>query len=71
MKKNRFKTFYSKKNNYFSIPEQNSTLVMDEKNFAFSINHESDIPKYQQLVNSINNAIAENLLSKGDLLPSV
>jgi DNA-binding transcriptional regulator YhcF (GntR family) len=44
---------------------------MSEKNFAFSINHESDIPKYQQLVNCINNAIAENLLSKGDLLPSV
>jgi DNA-binding transcriptional regulator YhcF (GntR family) len=44
---------------------------MDETNFAFSINHESDIPKYQQLVNSINNAIAKNLLNKGDLLPSV
>jgi DNA-binding transcriptional regulator YhcF (GntR family) len=44
---------------------------MSEKNFAFTINHESDIPKYQQLVNSINNAIAENVLVKGDLLPSV
>jgi DNA-binding transcriptional regulator YhcF (GntR family) len=44
---------------------------MNETNFAFSINHESDIPKYQQLVNSINNAIAKNLLNKGDLLPSV
>ena len=44
---------------------------MNENNFTFSINHESDIPKYQQLVNSINNAIAENLLEKGDLLPSV
>lgn len=44
---------------------------MDEINFAFIINHESDVPKYQQLVNSINNAIAINLLNKGDLLPSV
>ena len=44
---------------------------MNEKIFAFNINHESDIPKYQQLVNSINNAIAKKLLNKGDLLPSV
>lgn len=39
--------------------------------FRFTINHESDIPKYQQLVNSINNAIAENILIKGEQLPSV
>ena len=44
---------------------------MNEKPFAFLINHDSDIPKYQQLVNAINNAIAENILDKGDLLPSV
>ncbi len=44
---------------------------MNEQKFAFSINHESDIPKYQQLVNSINNAIAKKLINKGDLLPSV
>jgi DNA-binding transcriptional regulator YhcF (GntR family) len=44
---------------------------MNETNFAFNINHESDIPKFQQLVNSIQHAIAKNLLSKGDLLPSV
>jgi DNA-binding transcriptional regulator YhcF (GntR family) len=44
---------------------------MNETIFAFNINHESDIPKYQQLVNSINNAIAKKLLNKGDLLPSV
>lgn len=35
------------------------------------MNHESDIPKYQQLVDGITNAIAENILQKGDLLPSV
>jgi len=44
---------------------------MNEKPFTFLINHDSDIPKYQQLVNAINNAIAENILDKGDLLPSV
>lgn len=49
--------------------EQNK--IMTEKKFAFIVNHESDIHKYQQLVNSINNAISENYLEKGDLLPSV
>jgi DNA-binding transcriptional regulator YhcF (GntR family) len=44
---------------------------MNQKIVAFSINHESDIPKYQQLVNAINEAIAKHLLNKGDLLPSV
>lgn len=44
---------------------------MNKKIFTFNINHESDLPKYQQLVNSISNAIAEKVLNKGDLLPSV
>ncbi len=39
--------------------------------FALEINHDSDIPKYQQIVNGINNAISENILNKGDALPSV
>ena len=39
--------------------------------FSFEINHESDIPKYQQIVNIINNAVAEHVLGKGDVLPSV
>jgi DNA-binding transcriptional regulator YhcF (GntR family) len=43
----------------------------NKKEFVFVINHDSDIPKYQQLVNGINNAIAENILQRGDLLPSV
>lgn len=46
-------------------------MPKEEEKFVFVINHESDIPKYQQLVNGINNAIAENILQKGDLLPSV
>lgn len=44
---------------------------MNEKNFELTINPKSDVPKYQQLVNSITNAISEKLLNKGDLLPSV
>ncbi|MBS7254235.1 GntR family transcriptional regulator [Flavobacterium branchiicola] len=43
----------------------------EEEKFTFIINHESDTPKYQQLVDGITNAIAENILQKGDLLPSV
>lgn len=44
---------------------------MEEKKFTINIHHESDIPKYQQLVNAINDAVAKHLLNKGDLLPSV
>jgi DNA-binding transcriptional regulator YhcF (GntR family) len=36
-----------------------------------SINPNSDIPKYQQLVNAINKAIANNEISNGAILPSV
>jgi len=35
------------------------------------MNHESDIPKYQQFVNSINDAIANKAITIGDPLPSV
>lgn len=41
------------------------------KNIEFIINHNSDIPKYQQLINAINNAISNNIISFGDSLPSV
>lgn len=37
----------------------------------FNINTNSEVPKYQQLVNVINNELANNMLSKGDSLPSV
>lgn len=43
---------------------------MEEK-FIINIIHNSDIPKYQQLVNVVNNAISKNLISIGDTLPSV
>ncbi|WP_372744438.1 GntR family transcriptional regulator [Lutibacter sp.] len=44
--------------------------MSDDKNII-SINHLSDIPKYQQIVNSINDAIAKNNIKIGDALPSV
>lgn len=44
--------------------------IIKEK-ITFNINRNSDIPKYQQLINAINNAIANNELSIGDALPSV
>ena len=44
---------------------------MTKISFTLSVNYQSDIPKYLQIVNSVNNDIAENILHKGDLLPSV
>ncbi|MDG1823093.1 MAG: GntR family transcriptional regulator [Flavobacteriaceae bacterium] len=41
------------------------------KEFFFTVDHASNVPKYQQLVNAINDAIANNELSIGDALPSV
>ncbi|MDP5231125.1 MAG: GntR family transcriptional regulator [Cellulophaga sp.] len=40
-------------------------------NFEFTINHESEIPKYQQLVNFVNESVAKNNLSTKKPLPSV
>ncbi|WMI67015.1 GntR family transcriptional regulator [Aestuariibaculum sp. YM273] len=37
----------------------------------FELNFNSDIPKYQQLVNAINDALSNNTLGSGDPLPSV
>ena len=37
----------------------------------YKIIHDSDTPKYQQIVNAINDAIAKNVISIGDSLPSV
>lgn len=45
--------------------------MIKKNNFAPHFNLKGDNPKYQQLVNSITDAIAENRLSKGELLPSV
>ena len=44
---------------------------MLKNNFTLIINHNSEIPKYQQIVNAINESIAKNILHIGDALPSV
>ena len=44
---------------------------MYENNFIISINHQGDVPKYQQIVNAINDAIGKSILHKGEALPSV
>lgn len=46
--------------------EQNGLMQID-----FKINVNSEVPKYQQLVNAINNELANSKLSSGDVLPSV
>jgi len=44
---------------------------MNDKNLAFEIIQDSGIPKYRQLVNAVNDAIANHIISIGELLPSV
>lgn len=44
---------------------------MVKNSITLDINHKSDTPKYQQIVNAINEAISKNLLQKGSALPSV
>jgi DNA-binding transcriptional regulator YhcF (GntR family) len=44
---------------------------MLKNNFTLIIIHNSDIPKYQQIVNAIIESIAKNILHTGDALPSV
>lgn len=44
---------------------------MIKKSLSFNIKHKSDIPKYQQIVNSVNDGISKNMITVGDNLPSV
>ncbi len=44
--------------------EQNGLMIFD-------LDFNSEIPKYQQLVNAVNDALANNTISSGDPLPSV
>lgn len=46
-------------------------VSMQNKVDFLELSHSGDTPKYQQLVNSVTNAIANNFLSQGDPLPSV
>jgi DNA-binding transcriptional regulator YhcF (GntR family) len=42
-----------------------------QNSFSFIIDHESDVPKYQQIIDVINQSIAKDILAIGDSLPSV
>lgn len=42
-----------------------------ESKFHFTVNDQSNLLKFQQLIDSINEAISKNLLQVGDMLPSV
>ena len=42
-----------------------------ESKFHFTINPQSNLLKFQQLIDAINEAISRNLLQVGDMLPSV
>lgn len=54
----------------FNIANQNRTEQF-EMEIDFSISEVSETPKYQQLVDVINKAIANNTITIGDALPSV
>ncbi|MCL3781244.1 GntR family transcriptional regulator [Prolixibacteraceae bacterium JC049] len=44
---------------------------MSNSSFTFSINSESDQPKFRQIIDAVIDAIAEKRLNQGDRLPSV
>jgi len=53
-----------------TVTDQN-TMTSKKSTFKFQINDEGNVPKFRQLVDSVNHAISENRLSVGDHLPSV
>jgi len=53
------------------IANQNRTERVFNVEIDFRINNASEVPKYQQLVDIINKAIANNTITVGDALPSV
>ena len=44
---------------------------MVENDFIIKIDHQGDVPKYQQLIDAINHGISNDAISVGDSLPSV
>ncbi|PWD98832.1 GntR family transcriptional regulator [Marinilabilia rubra] len=44
---------------------------MDKNEFKFLVDSSSDVPKFRQLIESVNNAISDKRLNVGDHLPSV
>jgi DNA-binding transcriptional regulator YhcF (GntR family) len=58
-------------NSMFAYQNRTPCLNSMESKFHFTVNPNSNLLKYQQLVDSINDAISQNLLQIGDSLPSV
>ncbi len=56
---------------YVCIPEQNTYNLFMESKFHFTVNQQSNLLKFQQLIDSVNESISKNLLQVGDMLPSV
>jgi DNA-binding transcriptional regulator YhcF (GntR family) len=57
---------------YVCIPEQTTySLISMESKFHFTVNHQSNLLKFQQLIDAVNEAVSKNLLHVGDMLPSV
>ena len=53
------------------IPLQTTTQLMYNNTFRFSVDDSSIVPKYRQLIDSVNNAISQKRLHINDRLPSM
>ena len=62
-------TFFEK-----SLPlarPEHTTFMTGDNIFKFAVDEASNVPKFRQLIDSVNNAIAENRLQVNDRLPSM
>ncbi len=55
----------------FAYQNRPLSFISMESKFHFTVNQQSNLLKFQQLIDSINEAISKNLLQVGDMLPSV
>ena len=60
-------------NNQKTVYLYNYSTEQDKmsNNIHFHIDHNSEIPKYQQIINAVNDSISKNLISIGYSLPSI
>jgi DNA-binding transcriptional regulator YhcF (GntR family) len=54
-----------------TVSEQNIMAAKKDTCFKFNLDSGGDIPKFRQLIDSVNNAVSRKILSIGDHLPSV
>jgi DNA-binding transcriptional regulator YhcF (GntR family) len=54
-----------------TVTDQNTSMTSKKRVFKFNLDAGGDIPKFRQLIDSVNNAISEKRLNIGDHLPSV